>query len=222
MLKWSVTTSTFKSQDELRASDHTGARGDVLDRPRSQVHSCTISRYLSRGFARRGGSLADCACDRHGSPPILQGTVHDSSTRLAPQSIPSPKGALPCRVVRESAYHRSQAGTVGRRASFNQLYSLRTPWRERVRCFKAGSRGWCDPGGACSVVAHLARAVRGRATRSNKTQARRGELSLSPLGDAADRPARARPVIALKPVRTEQAQTAGHAPHDAQAVWTGA
>jgi hypothetical protein len=33
--------------------------------------------------------------------------VHATS----PQSIPSPKGALRCRVARESAYHRSQAGT---------------------------------------------------------------------------------------------------------------
>jgi hypothetical protein len=45
--------------------------------------------------------------------------------RLAPQSIPWPEGALPRRAVGRSAYHRSRAGIVGRRASFNRRYSLR-------------------------------------------------------------------------------------------------
>ena len=44
---------------------------------------------------------------------------------LAPQVDPVAEGALPWRVVRESAYHRSQFGTWARRASFNQAYSLR-------------------------------------------------------------------------------------------------
>jgi hypothetical protein len=48
--------------------------------------------------------------------PRSEPSTHTSKA-LTLQSIPSPKGALPWRVDRESAYHRSQAETIGRRAS---------------------------------------------------------------------------------------------------------